>query len=214
MYLGQWYTRVIFEINQTELALQDLALNLDELTELQDSSVFRLQEGSTQPIHDHRKILFGILIQMNMDQTLIERNGYTILDLLSDVGGLQGILTSGIYIILGILNHNHLSNYLVSRLFKSSETHRHLTTSSTESMKNFCLSKCLPRKLACCSRERKQRVMEQALAALEKEVQVINLIRSRRFVHRALKHLLDPALRKELKLQSECREIRIDQPST
>ena len=43
---------------------------------------------------------------MSLDQTLIERTGYTILDILSDVGGLQGILISGISFILGILNHN------------------------------------------------------------------------------------------------------------
>ena len=43
---------------------------------------------------------------MSLDQTLIERIGYTILDILSDVGGLQGLLISGISFILGILNQN------------------------------------------------------------------------------------------------------------
>ena len=53
-----------------------------------------------------------------MDLTLIQRNGYTLLDILSDVGGFQGILISGITFILGILNYNDLDNYLVSKLFK------------------------------------------------------------------------------------------------
>ena len=61
------------------------------------------------------------MIQMSLDQTLVERTGYTILDLLSDVGGLQGILISAITIILSILNHNLLGNYLASQLFKSEE---------------------------------------------------------------------------------------------
>ena len=43
---------------------------------------------------------------MNLDQIVIERSGYTLLDLLSDVGGLQGILISGISLILSISNHN------------------------------------------------------------------------------------------------------------
>ena len=43
---------------------------------------------------------------MNLDQIVIERSGYTLLDLLSDVGGLQGILISGISLILSIFNHN------------------------------------------------------------------------------------------------------------
>lgn len=55
---------------------------------------------------------------MNMDLGLIERTGYTVLDILSDVGGLQGILISGISLIISALNYNYLDNYLVSNLFK------------------------------------------------------------------------------------------------
>ena len=45
--LGDWQTRTVYKVVQTELALQDLAFNLDEITELQDSSVFTLQRGQT-----------------------------------------------------------------------------------------------------------------------------------------------------------------------
>ena len=41
--------------------------------------------------------------------------------------------------------------------------------------------------------------MERARKALENEVEVVEIIRSLRFIHLALKHLLDPALIKELK---------------
>ena len=56
---------------------------------------------------------------MSLDQILIERTGYTVLDILSDVGGLQGIFVSVIMLFLSVLNHNDLDNYLVSKLFKS-----------------------------------------------------------------------------------------------
>ena len=36
----------------------------------------------------------GIYIQMNKDLTIVQRTGYTFLDVLSDVGGLMGILVS------------------------------------------------------------------------------------------------------------------------
>ena len=42
--------------------------------------------------------------------------------------------------------------------------------------------------------------MDEALTALGKEVDIIKMIRSRRFVNLALKHLLEPTLWKELKL--------------
>ena len=52
--------------------------------------------------------------------------------------------------------------------------------------------------------------MDQARAALEKEVEIIKLIRSRRFIHMALKHLLDPHLRQKLKQKSQFREVTIE----
>ena len=52
--------------------------------------------------------------------------------------------------------------------------------------------------------------MENARASLEKEVEIMKMIQSKRFVHLALKHLLDPVLRKELKIQSKVREINTE----
>ena len=62
---------------------------MDEVTELQDSSVFRLRKSGIWNDYNDQNKIYSIQIQMSMDQTLIERNGYTILDILSDVGGLQ-----------------------------------------------------------------------------------------------------------------------------
>ena len=88
---------------------------------------------------------------MNLDQILIERSGYTVLDILSDVGGLQGILISGISFILGIFNYNYLENYLVYRLFKSNAVS--LMTTQSEMVKEYCFSNWLLSKLACCCRK-------------------------------------------------------------
>ena len=126
---------------------------------------------------------------------LIERSGYTVLDILSDVGGLQGILISLISFSLSILNYNYLENYLVYKLFKSKEVS--LMTTQSEMIKEFCLSNCLLSRMACCCKKyRKLLAMEESRKDLLKEADIIRLIRSRRFVHLALKHLLDPAVRK------------------
>ena len=55
-----------------------------------------------------------------MDLIIIERNGYTIVDLFSDIGGIQSFLSSIIGIFLSFWNHNYLDNYLVSKLFNVS----------------------------------------------------------------------------------------------
>ena len=105
---------------QTELSLQDLAINLDEVTELQDSSVFSLKRGDVS--HTNKKsVLFAIQLEIDYDKILIERNGYTIMDFLADIGGLHGTFVIAISLILSILNLNQLENFLISRLYHSSE---------------------------------------------------------------------------------------------
>ena len=116
-------------------------------------------------------------------------------------------MISGISFLLGISNHNYLDNYLVSKLFKSNSVV--LVASQADSMKEYCLFKCLPTKVHFCFRKSKTFAMEQARLTLAKEVDIIKLIRSRRFMHMALKHLLDPTLIKELKSQSLFKHIDI-----
>ena len=46
------------------------------------------------------------------------RDGYTLLDFFSDIGGIQGILVSAAAIFLGMWNYNNFDNFLVSKLYK------------------------------------------------------------------------------------------------
>ena len=104
----------------TEISLQDGLIDLDSLTELQDNNLYRLIRRESKPLFTPG-YLQGVTLQMNFDLTQVQRTGYTVLDLLSDIGGLQGILSSGITVILSIWNHNYLDSYLISNLFKTSK---------------------------------------------------------------------------------------------
>ena len=192
-------------------------INLDEVTELNDSSIFRLERDKIWLSYSEKELLLGFSIQMNLDQILIGRTGYTILDVLSDVGGLQSILISGISLLLSILNHNFLDSYLVSKLFNFSQDPVGPSTSSSSKMKRiklYCISKLLPKYLlCCCQKQRKQIAMERAYATLKQEMDVIELIRARRFTYMALKHLLDPPKYQEIKARSLLAEIEIDKKS-
>ncbi len=53
-------------------------------------------------------------IGMNLDQTVIERSNYTILDVLSDVGGLESVIGSFIAIVLSVLNYNKLDSTMIT----------------------------------------------------------------------------------------------------
>ena len=55
---------------------------------------------------------------MGPDLTIFKRKGYTIIDVLSDIGGLQTILFSAAIIFLNFWNYNHIEDYLAMNLFK------------------------------------------------------------------------------------------------
>ena len=55
---------------------------------------------------------------MNLSRFDFERSQYTLFDMLSDVGGLSGMLFSLFAIVMKAWNHNSLENYMVKNLFK------------------------------------------------------------------------------------------------
>ena len=60
----------------------------------------------------------SLSIEASLDQTVIQRVGYTLLDLLSDIGGIQTIFVSGITILLSIWNYNNFDNHFLTNFFK------------------------------------------------------------------------------------------------
>ena len=60
---------------------------------------------------------------MNLDLKYIIREGYYLLDLLSDLGGLYGLLFSVLSFALTYTNFNYLDNYLSAKLFKLENEH-------------------------------------------------------------------------------------------
>lgn len=120
--------------------------------------MFKLHDRDIAPFKNEKDLVQGFLINMSMDQTMVQRNGYTILDVLSDVGGLQGILITVITLVLGILNSNYLDNYLVSKLYKFEAAT--LKATQTDSIKEIFLYNCLPSKLVCCAKNRKLIAMD------------------------------------------------------
>ena len=71
-----------------------------------------------RPYEKDPDLLTAVIIEANLDQIFIEREGYTFLDLLSDVGGLSGIGIWMLEIIVKILNYDYMSSYMTSKLYK------------------------------------------------------------------------------------------------
>ena len=56
--------------------------------------------------------------EMNPDQLFLEREVYTFLDLLSDIGGLQAVLGSALLFTLSLFNYQYFDEFMASRLYR------------------------------------------------------------------------------------------------
>ena len=112
--------------------LQDLHIDLDQLTELEDASVFKFEKLPPQVKDDKLELMQMVSFEMNMDMDLIVRVSYTFIDMLSDIGGIQSIIISTFALILSVLNHNYFDSYMAQKLYKLAANENKIATSLTE----------------------------------------------------------------------------------
>lgn len=92
--------------------------NFDDWTELENESVFRFDP---LPVKSYEKadqsVQMDITFERDLSLLVISRDGYTVLDWISDIGGIQSILMGAVAIIVGYWNYNNFDNFLVSALY-------------------------------------------------------------------------------------------------
>ena len=140
---------------------------------------------------------------MNLDLRVIARSGYTLLDWVSDVGGMQGMLISLIVFLLSIWNFNQFDNFMVHRLFKSVHKDNSLSeqtkgekafldASQLQNLREYghdCLPGCLQRR-KCCRKSHRDKAFSKGRRKLSDETSIIEIIRQLRFTRKAMAILL------------------------
>jgi len=61
---------------------------LDELTVLKDATVFSIEKQAALPYEKDLNVQIDLTVEMNLDQKVVFRGVYSVLDYLSDVGGI------------------------------------------------------------------------------------------------------------------------------
>ena len=79
-----------------------MVVNLDDLTKIKNDGIFQIEKVQTRTYEKDYDVQMDVTVEMNLSVKNIERTGYSFLDLLSDVGGMQGILIRCCGIILGV----------------------------------------------------------------------------------------------------------------
>ena len=165
-------------VSKTRLSLQDLPLNLDTLTEIEDESVFKLERLSPRPKENVANLMVDLTFELNLDLRVVARTSYTILDVMSDVGGLDSILISGVSFFLSVWNFKHFDNHLVSRLYKLTGRgdNSYFKPAKIGNLSDYVIN-LLPKKAVCCRKSRREMALDKAHEALEKEIDIVSLIR-------------------------------------
>ena len=149
-----------FKVSKTHVFLQDKDIDLNTITLEDDSTVFKVEPLPIRPQEKDLNVQMEITMEMNLDLAKVSRSGYTFIDVLSDIGGIQSILISTITILISIFNYNHFDDYMATRLFKAkSKGHRSdkdMRNEPTELQPTFYFNSCLyfadliPKKIRCC----------------------------------------------------------------
>ena len=106
-------------MSKTLLRLQDSIFDLDDVTEIEDDSLFKFESNQSGTYEqDLKNLQMQISIELNLNLAVIERYSYSVLDIFSDVGGIQSIFFSAFAWFVSLCNYMHFDTYIASRLFK------------------------------------------------------------------------------------------------
>ena len=197
-----------FALNKQLLLLQDKLFNFDDYTELENEDVFRFNELPSQSYEKYGEqdlpVQMNLTFERDMNLVVVVRDGYTVLDWISDIGGIQGILISAIAIMIGYWNYNYFDNNMVEQLYKiqrdkSAGQNRKpregkqdgdvMTVSLCGGLRDaFC--DLIPAFMQCCRSGRNDRGLSKGRDKLSQETNIIKIIRSRRYFNAALKQLI------------------------
>ena len=127
---------------------------------LNDSSLFKMVRQPTRPEERVEDLIMVISFEMDLNLYSIERAGYNILDLLSNIGGIQGLLLSFFGVLISAFNYNNFDNITAAQFYKlkarrkGKESSFFIPTKCGNIIDYFLdlLPKCIFR---CCEKSRK-----------------------------------------------------------
>jgi len=159
------------------------------------------------------RVWLSLTIEVDLNVFELERTTYTYFDLLSDVGGLSSIVCTFFAMILRFWNHNSFDNMMAISLFKVKNltpTYSDKASYMKESKTPYCkelLMSLLPSCCICCKLDREELALAKAREKLNFETNIIDIVRTWRYMKLALKHLLPKHTRDALMEESRYRLV-------
>ena len=159
-----------------------------------------------------------ISIEMDLNRMHYSRARYTVLDALAQFGGFIGIFGKIFGFFMAAWNFNALSNYMVTRLYKTSEDaeksgegEQPFHRSNFPHCGDYLLS-WVPSPLVCCKKDAKEKAKVKARQSLSNEMDMVQEIQQKRFIVAALDTLLTKTQIAQLRKQTRFKTVEL-QPS-
>ena len=137
----------------------------------------------------------AIGLELSANQVHHERTILTLLDVLSDLGGLVEVVFVAFSLVLSVFNYKNLTNYMASQLFRiapkrDSENSKELKPTLFCNIAEFCMDKFL--KFPCCRKRGRWRAMQRARKLLQKDMNIIEIMRLILYLRVVVDKVLSP----------------------
>ena len=117
---GKQRIEYINVIERQQFNLNDSILNLGELT-LKSQSGFINTQVPNRVLNFQNNMLNAVTFELSLSLDVYERQVFSLLDILSDIGGLYGSLKVIFYIVITFFQWNGHHMYLMKDMFNAEE---------------------------------------------------------------------------------------------
>ena len=101
-----------------DIEVQDnILINLKHLTQMA-TRAFSIEQHTKRPYEYPNDVHIAVTYSLSPDRILIKRQVYNVVDMLTEIGGLQYALFIILSFLLMLFNFNKMDNYLVSEMFQ------------------------------------------------------------------------------------------------
>ena len=144
---------------------------LNDITEIDVSGLFSLNTKDILPYEKNDNTWISVTVEVDPNLMMYERSVYTVFDMMSDIGGLNGILMTICALICTTWNYNAFDNRMVQRLFKIKKRESEIEKDDPYFMKSDFIKRkffpnffewfrsCVPGCFVCCKLSRKEKAM-------------------------------------------------------
>lgn len=202
-----------------------MLIDLDSITKHEDTTVFGFNQSPNRSYEKDYNAIVDVTYEMDLDKTILKRHGYYLFDFISDIGGIQGFLYSTLAFLLSIWNYKMFDNHMVSRLYKleksdsgtrqikdAFEQSDFMKTARFQDPKEYFRDSCPSWLCFCksCKPDRQELGFIKGRERLQRETNIIEIIKSRRYFNATLRFLLTKNQRMRLKKRGRYTAINPD----